>query len=58
MEKFNQLKALLESITPDAEKFYDKENNAAGLRLRKGLQELKKLAQDVKLDSLARTKKK
>jgi hypothetical protein len=37
MEKFNKLVEALESIKTDAEKFYVKENAAAGKRLRAGL---------------------
>ncbi len=32
------------------EKFYEKGNKAAGTRVRKGLQDLKKLAQEVRLE--------
>jgi hypothetical protein len=32
------------------EKFYEKGNKAAGTRARKGLQDLKKLAQDIRLE--------
>lgn len=37
MEKYNEIVALIETIKADAEKFFIKENNAAGTRLRKGL---------------------
>ena len=33
----------------DFEKFYDKENQAAGTRVRKGMQDLKNLAQEIRL---------
>jgi hypothetical protein len=49
-EKFQQLKDLLVSLEADAEKFYNKSNSAAGTRLRKGLQDLKNLAQDIRLE--------
>jgi hypothetical protein len=43
--KFNEFKTgindLIEGIKKDAEKFYDKDNKAAGLRLRKGLKTIK-----------------
>ena len=32
------------------EKFYDKENQAAGLRVRKGMQELKGMAQKIRVE--------
>jgi len=50
MEKFNELKALLETLTADATKFYEKGNSAAGTRVRQGMQELKKIAQDIRVD--------
>lgn len=50
MEKFNQLKALLESAEQDAIKFYEKGNNSAGTRLRSALQQLKKLSQELRLE--------
>ncbi len=48
MEKFNQLKELLASVEADAEKFYNKSSGAAGTRVRKALQEIKTLAQDIR----------
>ena len=48
MEKFNQLKELIASIEADADKFYNKNSGAAGTRVRKGLQEIKTLAQDIR----------
>lgn len=50
MSKIEQVKALISELEPDMEKFYDKGNKAAGTRARKTLQELKKLAQEVRLD--------
>lgn len=48
IQKFNQLKELLSSATEDAEKFYDKQNSAAGTRLRKAMQDIKTLATDIR----------
>ena len=50
MEKFNELKALVAGLEEDATKFFEKDNKAAGVRLRKGLQDVKSLAQDLRLD--------
>jgi hypothetical protein len=50
MEKFEQIKALIESTQGDAEKFFDKGNAAAGSRIRKAMQGLKKLAQELRLE--------
>jgi hypothetical protein len=50
MEKFNELKALVAGLEDDATKFFEKENKAAGVRLRKGLQDVKSLAQALRLE--------
>ena len=36
------------SLESDFEKFYEKGNSAAGTRVRKGMQDLKNLAQDLR----------
>jgi hypothetical protein len=56
MDKFNELKTLIANLEEEATKFYDKQNKAAGLRLRKGLQEVKTLAQELRLN-VSETKK-
>ncbi|UII25310.1 histone H1 [Fulvivirga maritima] len=51
MEKrFEQLKDLVMSLEGDFDKFYNKGNNAAGTRVRKGMQELKNLAQEIRVE--------
>jgi len=50
MDQFNKLVAHVQSLEADFQKFYEKGQGAAGTRLRKGLSELKKLAQDVRND--------
>jgi len=50
MNRFNELKELLLSLEGDFVKFYDKENQAAGTRVRKGMQDLKTLAQEIRLE--------
>lgn len=50
MNKFKELKEYLESLEDDANKFYEKGNKAAGTRLRKGLQNLKSKAQEIRVD--------
>jgi hypothetical protein len=45
---FEQLKTLLASLEEDANKFYTKGNKTAGTRLRKGMQDVKNLAQEVR----------
>lgn len=49
MKRFEELKTLVMDLESDFEKFYDKKNNAAGTRVRKGMQELKNLAQDIRV---------
>lgn len=48
MEKFAKIKELLASVEADAEKFYNAGNAAAGTRVRKGMQDLKNLAQEIR----------
>lgn len=50
MSRFDDIKNLIEGFEDDMVKFYDKGNKAAGTRARKGLQELRKLAQEVRLE--------
>ncbi len=45
MNNFSKLKDLVMSLEDDFSKFYDKQNAAAGTRVRKGMQELKTMAQ-------------
>ena len=50
MKRFDELKSMVDSLEGDFEKFYDKGNNAAGTRVRKGMQDLKNLAQEIRLE--------
>ena len=50
MKRFDELKDLVMSLEGDFQKFYDKGNSAAGTRVRKGMQELKNLAQDIRVE--------
>lgn len=50
MKRFEQLKELVNSLEGDFSKFYEKENAAAGTRVRKGMQELKNLAQEIRIE--------
>ena len=54
MSRVDELKGLVEDVSAENEKFYDKGNKAAGTRARKGLQDLKKLAQDIRLEIQAK----
>ncbi|WP_205500684.1 MULTISPECIES: histone H1 [Hymenobacteraceae] len=48
MNNFSKLKDLVLSLESDFEKFYEKKNSAAGTRVRKGMQDLKNMAQDIR----------
>lgn len=50
MSRYEQLKALVENMEADFGKFYDGGNKAAGTRIRKGMQEMKALAQDIRTE--------
>ena len=50
MKRFDELRDLVMSLEGDFQKFYDKSNQAAGTRVRKGMQELKNLAQDIRVE--------
>lgn len=48
MNRFSELKNLVMSLEDDFEKFYDKSNQAAGTRVRKGMQDLKTMSQEIR----------
>ncbi len=50
MDKFAELKNIVDGLEADFGKFYNDGNNAAGTRVRKGMQELKNLAQGIRLE--------
>jgi hypothetical protein len=50
MELLNEIQEVLNSVQEDATKFYEKGNKAAGTRVRKAMQQIKSLAQDVRVD--------
>jgi hypothetical protein len=50
MKRFDELRDLVMSLEADFEKFYDKGNQAAGTRVRKGMQDLKNLAQEIRVE--------
>ena len=50
MKRFDELRDLVMSLEGDFQKFYDKENQAAGTRVRKGMQELKNLSQEIRVE--------
>ena len=50
MNRFEQLKDMVMGMEDDFNKFYDKKNQAAGTRVRKGMQEMKNLAQEIRVE--------
>jgi|TARA_B110000967_G_scaffold9730_1_gene9767 hypothetical protein len=50
MKRFKQLKELVDTLKGDFKKFYNKGNNAAGTRVRKGMQEMKNVAQEIRIE--------
>ena len=50
MSRFADLKGFVESMEDDFSKFYNKGNKAAGTRVRKAMQELKRTAQDIRVE--------
>jgi hypothetical protein len=48
MNKFSEVRDLILGMEEDFVKFYDKGNQAAGTRVRKGMQDLKNIAQDIR----------
>jgi hypothetical protein len=49
-EKYYKLVEFVKSLEVDVHKFYEKGQAAAGTRLRKGLSDLKKMAQEIRND--------
>lgn len=50
MDKYNSLVQFVQGLETDFQKFYEKGQSAAGTRVRKGLSDLRKLAQEVRKD--------
>lgn len=50
MSRYDEVQNLVEEMGEDMNKFYEKGNKAAGTRARKSLQELKKLAQEIRIE--------
>lgn len=50
MNRFEEIRDLVMSLESDFTKFYHKGNKASGTRVRKGMQDLKVLAQDIRAE--------
>jgi len=48
MNRFSEVEELVMGLRDDFAKFYEKDNKAAGTRVRAGMQSLKKLAQEIR----------
>ena len=48
--RFDELKTLMTELEDDFSKVYEKGNKAAGTRVRKGMQDLKDLAQSIRVE--------
>jgi N-acetylglucosamine kinase-like BadF-type ATPase len=49
MEIFDNIKEIIAEAEDDVSKFYEKGNKAAAVRIRKAMQDVKKLAQDLRI---------
>lgn len=47
---FDELKGIITEAEEDIDKFFNKSNKAAGTRIRKAMQELKRVAQDLRTE--------
>lgn len=56
METLEQIKSLVETLSSETSKFYEKGNKSAGTRARKAAQEIKDLMQVLRKEILAHTK--
>ncbi len=48
MARYDDLKNFVEGLEKDFSQFYEKNNKAAGTRVRKAMQDLKTMAQDIR----------
>ena len=56
METLGKIKELIENLSVDTSKFFEKENKSAGIRARKEAQQLKNLCQELRKEILEATK--
>lgn len=49
MEKFEEIKKLIQEVEDDVAKFYEKGNKSAAVRIRKSMQDVKNLAQELRV---------
>jgi hypothetical protein len=56
MKEYDKIKQLVEALNEDVQKFSEKGNAAAGTRVRKGLQDIKRACQEMR-DAVQEIKK-
>jgi len=54
MKRFEEIRDMVLSLEGDFQKFYEKGNQAAGTRVRKGMQDIKTLAQNIRVEVQAK----
>lgn len=54
---FSRIQDLIEDIDTDIKKFYQQKNQSAGRRIRRNMQEVKEIAQKIRLDVLKKSKR-
>lgn len=55
-QTYNNLKNAVAAIEEDIERFYEKENKSAGVRIRKAMQDIKSLAQEIRKEIVEKRK--
>jgi len=50
MNRYEQLQTVISSLELEFQKFYEKGNSTAGTRLRAGMQGIKKLSQEIRIE--------
>jgi vacuolar-type H+-ATPase subunit H len=56
LKKYERLQKIIESAEEDVHKFYKKGNKSAGVRVRKSMQEVKKIAHAIRKEILEKRK--
>jgi hypothetical protein len=56
MNRYEQLRILANVLEQEFDKFYEKGNHAAGTRVRAGMQDIRKLAQEIRMEIMEKKK--
>jgi len=57
LKLFDEIKSLVESIEDDVNRYYEKGNKSAGIRVRKAMQSIKEKAQTLRMEITERKNK-